>query len=328
MLNKFGPSGHGEAQVQYLDGDFRVISPGTYVRCAVTDVAHTARRTEILERRSAGGLRRAGRGAAAAFSRRAEGTTLVAALKPALARLEQPVEHEFPQPCRVRRTQASPRTARCRAPSRERLRRRAAAPDPFPSSPWSTHRASPRRSARRSRFSRTDGDPGKRACAITSIPLPRSVLKNRAGSPIPAKARTRRPARRATVAGSGVRCARSTGRPCAAIAAATASAALPSPTTIKASVRASCWRSGARRGPAGNTPPLPMPRSPSITISEHPWRWRDSGTHRPSGSRWRPATAPGPRRRPDRAPPPPAAAAPASAARRRHRPQHGAPDRP
>ena len=37
MLNKFGPSSHGEAQVQYLDGDFRVISPGTYVRCAVTD---------------------------------------------------------------------------------------------------------------------------------------------------------------------------------------------------------------------------------------------------------------------------------------------------
>jgi hypothetical protein len=37
LLNKFGPSGHGEAQVQYLDGDFRVTSPGTYVRCAVTD---------------------------------------------------------------------------------------------------------------------------------------------------------------------------------------------------------------------------------------------------------------------------------------------------
>ena len=37
LLNKFGPSGHGEAQVQYLDGDFRVISPGTYVRCAVTE---------------------------------------------------------------------------------------------------------------------------------------------------------------------------------------------------------------------------------------------------------------------------------------------------
>jgi hypothetical protein len=37
VLNKFGPSGHGEAQVQYLDGDFRVTSPGTYVRCAVTD---------------------------------------------------------------------------------------------------------------------------------------------------------------------------------------------------------------------------------------------------------------------------------------------------
>ena len=37
MLNKFGPSGHGEAQVQYLDGDFRVISPGTFVRCAISD---------------------------------------------------------------------------------------------------------------------------------------------------------------------------------------------------------------------------------------------------------------------------------------------------
>jgi hypothetical protein len=37
VLNKFGPAGQGEAQVQYLDGDFRVISPGTYVRCAVTD---------------------------------------------------------------------------------------------------------------------------------------------------------------------------------------------------------------------------------------------------------------------------------------------------
>ena len=38
LLNKFGPSGSGEAQVQYLDGDFRVVSPGTYVRCAITDV--------------------------------------------------------------------------------------------------------------------------------------------------------------------------------------------------------------------------------------------------------------------------------------------------
>lgn len=36
VLNKFGSSGQGEAKVQYLDGDFRVISPGAYVRCAVT----------------------------------------------------------------------------------------------------------------------------------------------------------------------------------------------------------------------------------------------------------------------------------------------------
>lgn len=36
VLNKFGPSGQGEAQVEYLDGDFRVTSPGSYVRCAIT----------------------------------------------------------------------------------------------------------------------------------------------------------------------------------------------------------------------------------------------------------------------------------------------------
>ena len=36
VLNKFGPSGRGEAKVEYLDGDFRVLSPGSYVLCAVT----------------------------------------------------------------------------------------------------------------------------------------------------------------------------------------------------------------------------------------------------------------------------------------------------
>ena len=28
----------GEAEVKYLDGDFRVVRPGAYVRCAVTGV--------------------------------------------------------------------------------------------------------------------------------------------------------------------------------------------------------------------------------------------------------------------------------------------------
>jgi hypothetical protein len=36
MLNRFGPSGHGEAKIEYLDGDFRVLSPGSFVICAVT----------------------------------------------------------------------------------------------------------------------------------------------------------------------------------------------------------------------------------------------------------------------------------------------------
>jgi hypothetical protein len=30
------PSATAEAQVQYLDGDIRVLRPGAYVRCAVT----------------------------------------------------------------------------------------------------------------------------------------------------------------------------------------------------------------------------------------------------------------------------------------------------
>ena len=29
---------NGEAEVKYLDGDFRVVQPGAYVRCAVTSV--------------------------------------------------------------------------------------------------------------------------------------------------------------------------------------------------------------------------------------------------------------------------------------------------
>jgi hypothetical protein len=36
VLNKFSASGQGEAKVQYLDGDFRVIATGNYVVCATT----------------------------------------------------------------------------------------------------------------------------------------------------------------------------------------------------------------------------------------------------------------------------------------------------
>ena len=36
MLNRFGPSGNGEARLQYLDGDFTVVSPGSYVVCAIS----------------------------------------------------------------------------------------------------------------------------------------------------------------------------------------------------------------------------------------------------------------------------------------------------
>lgn len=41
MLNRYDRSAptNGEAEVKYLDGDFRVVKPGAFVRCAVTGAA-------------------------------------------------------------------------------------------------------------------------------------------------------------------------------------------------------------------------------------------------------------------------------------------------
>jgi hypothetical protein len=36
MMNRFEGPGGKEARIRYLDGDFQVTSPGTYVSCAVT----------------------------------------------------------------------------------------------------------------------------------------------------------------------------------------------------------------------------------------------------------------------------------------------------
>ena len=40
MLNRYSGPGPmaGEAEVKYLDGDFRVVRPGAFVRCAVTGI--------------------------------------------------------------------------------------------------------------------------------------------------------------------------------------------------------------------------------------------------------------------------------------------------
>jgi len=35
-MNRFEGPGAKEARIRYLDGDFQVASPGSYVRCAVT----------------------------------------------------------------------------------------------------------------------------------------------------------------------------------------------------------------------------------------------------------------------------------------------------
>jgi hypothetical protein len=41
LLNRYDRSApmNGEAEVKFLDGDFRVVRPGAYVRCAVTGQA-------------------------------------------------------------------------------------------------------------------------------------------------------------------------------------------------------------------------------------------------------------------------------------------------
>jgi hypothetical protein len=40
LLNRYDRNSptSGEAEVKYLDGDFRVVKPGAFVRCAVTGV--------------------------------------------------------------------------------------------------------------------------------------------------------------------------------------------------------------------------------------------------------------------------------------------------
>lgn len=36
LMDRYPPPAGVEAQVRYLDGDFRVLRPGAFVRCAVT----------------------------------------------------------------------------------------------------------------------------------------------------------------------------------------------------------------------------------------------------------------------------------------------------
>lgn len=38
-MNRIDPSRGGEARIRYLDGDYQILSPGAFVRCAVTGAA-------------------------------------------------------------------------------------------------------------------------------------------------------------------------------------------------------------------------------------------------------------------------------------------------
>jgi hypothetical protein len=39
MMNRFEGPGAREARIRYLDGDFQIVAPGSFVRCAVTGEA-------------------------------------------------------------------------------------------------------------------------------------------------------------------------------------------------------------------------------------------------------------------------------------------------
>ena len=55
----------GEAEIKYLDGDFRIVRPGAFVRCAVTGVPIPLEELRYWSVDLAGTLRDAGGGAAA-----------------------------------------------------------------------------------------------------------------------------------------------------------------------------------------------------------------------------------------------------------------------
>ena len=56
MMNRFEGPGAKEARIRYLDGDFQVTSPGSFVRCAVTGEQIPLDELALLERRAAGAL--------------------------------------------------------------------------------------------------------------------------------------------------------------------------------------------------------------------------------------------------------------------------------
>ena len=338
VLNKFGPSGHGEAQVQYLDGDFRVDLARNLCALRGDRCADPARRIEILERRSAGGLRDPDRGAAAAFSGRAEDARLIAkfgsraadACPPSLSelllpRLKQPLRHQISQLRGSVELQRHLERHDIAGPSRKSVAPGRAAPDPFPSSPGSARRVLLPRSGLRSRLARTDGD--------RETPAPRDLDAGRAasgriapGSPIPANASTRRPKPRhrglsgqdapAAPACSARRWRRPpsrrrrhrrsrSARRCGRVAAAAA-------------------RAADRRERRGHCRDRVAVDHDQRSILSHRGILKPSSIRITLAPRDRASATPSPRSRAT----PPAASAPTSAARRRHRPRCASRDRP
>ena len=208
----------GEAEIKYLDGDFRIVRPGAFVRCAVTGVADPARRAQVLERRPAGALFFA-RSGAAPHAPRADRIAITAS-----PRQHQVAQHASPPP-----TASVTGSARADA---------SGAKLGLPGEPRQIllggHEGQP--------FALGAFGQGHRFAAAIAVMVgeratqparrcrpSRRVAKNFSGSPIPAKASTGRPRSAASACGSGSSRPWNTGRPRwrAAIADDLARRALP-----------------------------------------------------------------------------------------------------
>ena len=256
MLNRYDrPSPMaGEAEVKYLDGDFRVVRPGAFVRCAVTGVPipleelkywsvdlqeayatpeavlqrHAPRPGEGAERVSCRAAASTGAGTLASSSNSAS---------PAARATAPRARRRSSSPCmRARSFSVVTRTETLAlgfGEQRLRFGRACSGDDRRSRAP--RRPSMPAVAQRREEFLRiADAGKGQHARAGQRRDDARVGLEPRRETPAAARLRA---------------------SPC------TLGRQSPSPTTSSACARASCAPSGARSGPAGKTRPLPMPRA-------------------------------------------------------------------
>ena len=241
--------GGGEAVVEYLDSNLRLDQAGRLRALRRHRPGDPARPAQVLERRAPGGLCVAGGGAEAA--------------------------RRHPEGRAERRRRSSARHAAGSVdlePHRQRrdlgLRRRSA-PRSF-SVVDQDEPAPPRRVAQVAELRRRERVMVRKGPCLLHARR-RAAAACRRTSPAARCPRRRGPAGRASCAaapGSGTRRPRRTGLPCGRrVGRAPARPARPRRSPGRRRPGAIAPRSGARRGPAGSTRPLPRPAAPSTTAS-------------------------------------------------------------